>query len=72
MDTEAIRACQFSAWYPAFRDVAFSSRIIDLPAAFVEYLVQDGVFLREGSHAVRALKPGQCPMHPICKGGLRL
>ena len=56
MDPEAIRACHFAAWYPAFKDVAFSSRIIELPAAFVDYLVQDGVFLREGSDAVRAPK----------------
>ena len=52
MDPKAVTACQFAAWYPSFMDVAFASKIIQLPPAFVEYLVQDGVFLPEGSDAV--------------------
>lgn len=52
MDPDHIMACQFSAWYPSFSDVAFKSRVIPLPAAFLEFLQQDGVFLPEGSHAV--------------------
>lgn len=62
MDPAAIRACQFAAWYPSFREVAFRSVIIPLPPAFVEYLVQDGVFLPEGSDAVCiALYKQRCP-----------
>lgn len=52
MTVEDVDACQFSAWYPAFKDVAFTSRMLELPADFIAYLVQDGVFLPEDSKAV--------------------
>lgn len=52
MDANEILECQFSRWYPQFHDIAFRSTIIQLPAAFVDYLVQDGVFLGNGSRAV--------------------
>ena len=53
MDHRSIISCQFGQWYPSFRDIAFRSKVIELPAAFVKYLVDDGVFLAADSNAVR-------------------
>lgn len=52
MDHNQILSCQFGEWYPKFRDVAFRSRIVELPAAFAQYLVEDGVHLADNSNAV--------------------
>jgi len=59
MDLQQILNCQFGSWYPNFRDVAFRSAVIPLHAAFVEFLVEDGVFLTADSNAVRLLN--KCP-----------
>lgn len=55
MDPKQILSCQFGEWYPQFRDVAFRSRVVELPAAFAQYLVEDGVYLTDNSCAVRTL-----------------
>ncbi|KAK9905753.1 hypothetical protein WJX75_005749 [Coccomyxa subellipsoidea] len=52
MDHRSIISCQFGQWYPSFRDIAFRSKVIELPAAFVKYLVDDGVFLAADSNAL--------------------
>ena len=54
MDHQQVLSCQFGAWYPKFCDVAFRSRVIELPAAFAQYLVEDGVYLADNSSAVRS------------------
>lgn len=87
MEPDQILACQFSAWYPNFSDVAFRSKIIPLPSSFLEFLLQDGVFLPEGSQAVSSVhvkhqccwrndQRGQRVMHFVslsrCLGASRL
>ncbi|CAL8471972.1 g11514 [Coccomyxa elongata] len=58
MDHKQILSCQFGEWYPQFRDVAFRSRVVELPAAFAQYLVEDGVYLADNSCALpRPAKP---------------
>ncbi|KAJ3082408.1 hypothetical protein HK100_009681 [Physocladia obscura] len=37
--------CAFAIWYPIFRRVTIKSEIIPIPADFLDYLHQDGVFL---------------------------
>ncbi|KAI8620420.1 D123-domain-containing protein [Chytriomyces sp. MP71] len=37
--------CAFQSWYPHFKQVSLKSEIISLPAEFVHYLNEDGVFL---------------------------
>ena len=44
--------CQISKWSPQFRQVTYRTKLIDLPANFVNYLTADGIFLPEGSAAV--------------------
>ena len=38
-------ACMFSMWYPAFRDVTFESRVLDLPSDVLDYLMSDGTLV---------------------------
>jgi hypothetical protein len=52
MDVDQVLDCQFGSWYPQFAHLAIRSIIIQLPPAFVEYLVQDGVFVSDDSKAV--------------------
>ncbi|KAI9193615.1 D123-domain-containing protein [Polychytrium aggregatum] len=40
-----VRNCEFGSWYPNFRKVSIKSHVISLTPAFVDYLLQDGVFL---------------------------
>ena len=47
--------CSFDRWYPSFQDVSFRSKIVPLPKAFADYLVQDGVYLPANNSAVRYL-----------------
>ena len=51
-----VLSCQFQEWYPQFRHVSLASEIIPLPEDFVEYLLEDGVFLPSGSEAVRVVQ----------------
>lgn len=37
--------CEFSQWYPLFKDVTFKSHIIELPNQFLEWLKTDGLSL---------------------------
>ena len=50
---EHILSCSVEAWYPRFKTFSFRSRIVPLPKSFVDYLVQDGIYLPEGNSAVR-------------------
>lgn len=52
MDERSILNCQIASWYSAFERVTYRTRLIELPDAFVEYLLQDGVYLPEESAAV--------------------
>lgn len=52
MERNHILSCQFGQWYPEFLDVAFRSRIVEIPAAFAQYLVEDGVYLADNSNAL--------------------
>ncbi|KAJ1632494.1 D123-domain-containing protein [Pavlovales sp. CCMP2436] len=44
---EDLRACSFDAWYPRLRRVSIKSRVLELPAGFVDYLLEDsdGIFI---------------------------
>ncbi|KAJ3067721.1 hypothetical protein HDU98_009068 [Podochytrium sp. JEL0797] len=37
--------CSFEAWYPTFKRITLKSEVIPIPAEFLAYLDQDGVFL---------------------------
>ncbi|KAJ4460449.1 putative cell division cycle protein [Paratrimastix pyriformis] len=46
---ESVNACQFTSWYPLFREYTFKSHVIPLPDPFVAYLRSDGIHLpRDG------------------------
>ena len=47
--------CSFAHWYPVFKSVSFRSQVVTLPKEFVDYLVQDGVYLPDSNSAVRSL-----------------
>ena len=49
---EQVLNCSFDRWYPAFQAVSFRSQFVPLPKEFVEYLVEDGVYLPENNAAV--------------------
>lgn len=53
MHVQQLLNCQVPAWLPSFQHVAYKTRLIDLPQDFVDFLVADGVYLPEGSAAVR-------------------
>lgn len=64
-----VLACQFSSWYPVFsnlppnnplkrKNVTIKSIVLDLPDAFREYMVADGVRLPEGAHVSSGLMDG--------------
>lgn len=50
---EQVLNCSFDRWHPAFQAVAFRAQFLPLPKEFVEYLVEDGVYLPENNAAVR-------------------
>lgn len=49
---DQVLQCSFERWYNKFESVSFRSRIVQLPPDFVDYLVQDGVYLPEQNSAV--------------------
>ena len=57
MEVSEILACQFSRWYPAYRQLTYRSQIIDLRQEFEAYLQEDGIFVPSGSGAVGPLLP---------------
>ena len=63
MQAEHLIACQFGRWYPASQHVTCRSRILDLPKAVVDYLLQDGVYLPASSQAVRCKLVKQRDFH---------
>ena len=52
MEASEVLACQFSRWYPAYRHLTYRSIVMDLPQAFVDYLLEDGIYVPSGSEAV--------------------
>lgn len=44
---QQILNCMFSEWYKNFSKVTFKSEIIPLPEDFVQYLLEDGIFVNE-------------------------
>ena len=52
MQAPAVLSCQYASWYRHFGHLAFKSKLIELPQDFIEFLLQDGVFLSESSSAV--------------------
>jgi len=48
-----VLSCSFAQWYPVFKSVSFRSQVVTLPKKFVDYLVQDGVYLPDNNSAVR-------------------
>ena len=61
MDVQGILNCGHGSWGPHFREVAFRSHIIALPADFLSYLVADGIKVPECNKAVSV-------GHSSCKG----
>ena len=49
---EQVLNCSVDRWHPAFQAVSFRSRFVPLPKEFVEYLIEDGVYLPEHNAAV--------------------
>lgn len=49
---EQVLNCSFDRWHPAFQAVAFRAQLVPLSKEFVEYLVEDGVYLPENNSAV--------------------
>ena len=52
MQAPAVFSCQYASWYRQVGHLAFKSKLIELPKDFIDYLLQDGVFLSESSPAV--------------------
>ncbi|CAK7202417.1 hypothetical protein SEUCBS139899_005140 [Sporothrix eucalyptigena] len=42
--------CSYDYWFPKYRKVCIKSRIIPLPAEFVDYLREDSIILSDESH----------------------
>ncbi|KAL1892185.1 hypothetical protein Sste5346_007141 [Sporothrix stenoceras] len=42
--------CSYDYWFPKYRKVCIKSRIIPLPAEFIEYLREDSIILSDESH----------------------
>ena len=55
-----IAACSFPAWYPSFQHLTFRSEVLPLPPGFADFLVRDGVFVRDETSAVRYLPSAPC------------
>lgn len=53
-----IRYCSYDYWFPKYRKVCIKSRIIPLPAEFVEYLREDSIILSDESHGKTANENG--------------
>lgn len=49
MKQKHVLNCQFSSWYPLFKNVTLRSKIIPLQPEFIDYLNQDGIVLPSGS-----------------------
>ena len=45
MKRQQVLNCNFSAWYPKFKNVTIRSRVIPLPKEFIDYLKADNVYL---------------------------
>ncbi|EDV25814.1 uncharacterized protein TRIADDRAFT_55290 [Trichoplax adhaerens] len=43
--TQHVLNCSFSSWYPKFRRLTITSRVVPLPIEFINYLNADGVVL---------------------------
>lgn len=44
-----VQHCNFSVWYPKFKELTIRSCVLPLPEEFIEYLHADGVVLPQGS-----------------------
>ncbi|KAJ8302131.1 hypothetical protein KUTeg_021118 [Tegillarca granosa] len=44
-----VQHCNFSVWYPKFKELTIRSYVLPLPEEFLEYLHADGVVLPQGS-----------------------
>lgn len=58
VDTASLVACSCSTWLPTFRQLTARSTLIELPDAFLDFLVEDGVFVGGASQAVRVVCRG--------------
>ncbi|CAM6129597.1 unnamed protein product [Calypogeia fissa] len=56
-----VTKCQIQEWYPRFRRVTFRTLIHVLPKEFVDYLLEDGVFLSRSSEAMPTRTVVTCP-----------
>lgn len=45
--------CSYDYWFPKYRKVCIKSRIIPLPAEFIEYLREDSIILSDESHGAK-------------------
>ena len=52
MQAPAVLSCQYASWYRQLGHLAFKSKLIEVPQNFIDFLLQDGVFLSESSSAV--------------------
>jgi hypothetical protein len=48
-----LASCSFTSWFPLFRRHSIASRILPLPDAFIQYLLEDGVCLPDALHPAR-------------------
>lgn len=37
----------YAKWYPLFKHISLKSEIFELPDDFVDYLLEDGIFVHE-------------------------
>lgn len=59
--------CSFAKWYPTFKSISFRSQVVTLPKGFVDYLVQDGVYLPDSSSAVRSSPSALAALNAIAE-----
>ena len=65
MQAPAVLRCQYASWYREFGHLAFRSKLIELPQGFIDFLLQDGVFLSESSSAVSISQSHMFPIYVI-------
>lgn len=50
--SDPLAACSHDRWLPLFRRHTLRTVLLELPQAFVEYLMEDGIYLAATSEAV--------------------
>ena len=50
--SDPLAACSHDRWLPLFRNHTLRTALLELPQTFVDYLMEDGVYLGAASEAV--------------------